>query len=422
MKRPGPAVRTREPCRIQVEMKFGAVDELVGPEHVVRTIDAIVGALDLRPFHARWKAVEGRAGKPVTSPRMLLTLWIYAVSEGVGSAREIERRTRSDSAFEWIVADLKPSHDVIGAFRVQQGAAFSQLLTDVVTALVDKGVVSLDVVAQDGTRIRASASAPSFRRAEALQALREQARLHVEAVLSQPDDPEISAAAQAARVAKARDFQRRVESALTTVAELQESKAAGEQARASTTDADARVMKMADGGFRPAYNVQIAVAGDATGGPAAIVGVRVTNVGSDLGSVTPMIDDVQARTGKLPKKLLADANHSKLSCIEAAGLRGVDVIAPAVKRRRSKDPKKIAHRKFRIDGPEVARWRVRMTTKEAKALYKQRAALVELKNAQLKVRFGLTQMPVRGLTRVLSTTLLYALAMNIVQNSAALVA
>ena len=423
MKRPGPTVRTREPCRIQVEIKFGAVDELVGPDHVVRTIDAIVGGLDLRPFERRWKAVEGRAGKPVTSPRMLLTLWIYAVSQGVGSAREIERRSRSDSAFAWIVADLKPSHDVIAAFRVQQGEAFSKLLTDVVTALIDKGALSIDVVAQDGTRIRANASAPSFRRKEALLELREQARTHVEAVLTRGDDPEASATAQTARATKALDFQQRVEAALSTVEDLQVTTVAGENARASTTDADARVMKMADGGFRPAYNVQLAVAGDPTGGPSAIVGVRVTNVGSDLGSVTPMLDDVQARTGALPKKLLADANHSKLSCIEAAGQRGVDVIAPTMKKRKgAKAPDKSSRRKLRIDGPEVARWRVRMSTKEAKALYKQRAALVELKNAQIKSGFGLTQMPVRGLPRVLSTTLLYALAMNVVHNAAALMA
>jgi transposase len=423
MKRPGPAVRTREPCRIQVEMKFGAIDELVGGDHIVRTIDAIVSSLDLRPFHTRWKAVEGRAGKPITSPQMLLTLWIYAVSEGVGSALEIERRTRSDSAFAWIVADLKPSHDVIAAFRVQQGAAFSQLLTDVITALVDKGAISLDVVAQDGTRVRASASAPSFRRKEALLELREQARLHVDAVLSQRDDPEISLAAQAAREAKALDFQRRVEAALSTVAQLQETTDAAENARASTTDADARIMKMADGGFRPAYNVQLAVAGDALGGPRTIVGLQVTNVGSDLGSITPMLDDVHARTGEHPKKLLADANHAKLSCIDAAGARGVEVFVPPMKKRKRKTQDgKPARNKVRVDSPEVAKWRARMTTPDAKALYKQRAALVELGNAHLKDRFGLAQMPVRGLPRVLATTLLYALAMNVVNNAATLLA
>jgi transposase len=397
-------------------MKFGAIDDLVGPEHLVRTIDAIVGGLDLTPFARRWRAVEGRAGKPVTSPRMLLTLWIYAVSEGVGSAREIERRARSDRAFAWIVADMKPSHDVIASFRVQQGAALSKLLTSVITALVDKGALTLDVVAQDGTRIRASASAPSFRRRQALLEMQQQARLHVEAVLSQRDDAETSAASRAASLAKARKLESRVQAALATVEELQQTTDAAESARASTTDPHARVMKMADGGFRPAYNVQLAVAGGALGGPRAIVGVRVTNVGSDLGSITPMLDDMQRRTGSLPDKLLADANHAKLACIEAAAKRGVDVIAPTMKRRAAK------RARHRIDAPEVARWRVRMTTKEAKQLYKRRASLVELENAQLKARFGLTQFRVRGLPRVLSTALLYALAANIVGNTTALLA
>ena len=416
MKRFGSTLRTREPCRVQVEMKFGAVDELVGPDHLVRTIDAIVGGLDLRPFEARWKAVEGRAGKPVISPRMLLTLWIYAVSEGIGSARAIERRSQTDCAFGWIVADIKPSHDVIARFRVEQGKAFSKLLSDVIAILMHKGVVSLDVVAQDGTRVRANASAPSFRRKEALLELREQARLHVEATFAQPEDAEISPAVRRAREAKARDFQKRVDDALSTLAELQETSEQPEKVRVSTTDKDARVMKMPDGGFRPGYNVQLAVAGDPTNGARTIVGVQVTNLGSDLGSITPMLDDVNERTGQLPEKLLADANHGKLTCIESATKRGVDVIVPLLK------PRTPGTKRRRVDSPEVAQWRFRMATPEALALYKQRAPLVELTNAHLKGRFGLTQMPVRGLEKVLSTTLLYALAIDIVHNAAALLA
>lgn len=414
MNRAGPALRTREPCRTQVEMKLGAIDEIIGPDHLARTIDAIVGGLDLKPFFSRWKAVEGRAGNPVTSPRMLLTLWIYALSVGVGSAREIERLTRSDSAFAWIVADLKPSHDVIGAFRVQQGAAFSKLLTDVLTALVDKGALSLDVLAMDGTRVRAHASAPSFRRKEALLALREQARLHVEAVLSQPDDPERPAASKGSREAKARQLQERVEAALSVVEELAETAEDPEKVRASTTDPDARVMKMPDGGFRPAYNLQFAVAGDEMGGPRTIVGLRVTNVGSDLGSITPMLEEIAERTGTLPRKLLADSNHAKLSCIEAAHQRGVDVVAPPMKSRGRQTSKR------RADAPGVAQWRIRMASEQDKRLYRTRAPLVELTNAQLKGRFGLTQLPVRGLDRVFSTTLLYALAMNIVHHASTL--
>jgi len=410
-------VRTREPCRGQVEVKFAAVDDLVAQDHVVRTMDKVVGRLDLQPLFTRWKAVEGRAGRPVTSPRMLLTLWLYAISEGVGSAQQIEALTRSHAAFAWIVGDLKPSHDVITAFRTEHGAAFSALLTDVVAALVDSGAISLDVVAQDGTRICASASSSSFRRKPALLELREQARVHVEAILSQPDD-----GYAAARAAKAREFARRVENALCTVDLLRETTPAAENARASVTDSDARVMKLPDGAFRPAYNLQLAVAGSTNaelGGATAIVGVRLTNSGSDSGSITPMLIDVEARSGRLPKKLLADTNHATLSCIENAGRHGVDVISPPVKKR----PPKTANRPpRREDGPEVARWRLRMQTEEAKRLYRLRAPLVELMNARLKEQFGLRRLPVHGFKNVMATVLLYALATNIIQNARALLA
>jgi len=127
-----------------------------------------------------------------------------------------------------------------------------------------------------------------------LSDLREQAALHIKAVFAGADDPEASEREKRAREAAALDIQRRVEAAIQTVNELQtESK---ENPRASTTDADARAIKMGDGGFRPAYNIQLATAGDPMGGPRTIVGVRVTNVGSDMGSIAPMLDDIEPRT------------------------------------------------------------------------------------------------------------------------------
>jgi hypothetical protein len=191
----------------------------------------------------------------------------------------------------WIVGDLKVSHHALSAFRVGHGGARDTLMTDVLASLMHKGVLSLRLVAQDGMRVRASASAPSFRSYGSLLACREQAALHLKAVLAAADDPEVSATQKAAREAAARDFQERVEEAITTVQGLQKSRAADKVARASTTDPEARVMKMADGGFRPAYNVRMATAGSAMGGPRTIVGVQVTNVGSDMGSVRPMLDE-----------------------------------------------------------------------------------------------------------------------------------
>lgn len=413
MDKPRPAVRTVEPCRTQVEMKFASIDELVDETHLARVVDAVVGQLDLQVLLKSWRARHGHAGRAVTSVRMLLTLWIYALAKGIGSAREIERRTLGDDAFKWIVGDLRPSHDVIARFRVEQCEGFDALLTDILATLIHRGLLDLATVAQDGTRVRASASAPSFRSGEALLECREQAALHLKAVLAQAD--ENTQTSQAAREAGARDFQQRVEQALATFTRLRETTSAADKARASTTDPEARVMKMADGGFRPAYNAQFSVAGDADGGPRTIVAVQVTNLGSDMGSISPALDQIERRTGRLPKKLLADANHTKLDCVTRAGKRGVRLYCPQVKRGKKSVSASVAAR--RDDTPEVAAWRLRMNSCLDRRVYGARGSLCELANAFLKDRSGLPAVTVRGLKKVTSSMLLFAIATNILQHA-----
>lgn len=274
---------------------------------------------------------------------------------------------------------------------------------------MDKGLLCLDLVAQDGTRIRASASAPSFRRPASLLECREQAALHVKAVFAEASDPDASVNEKRAREAAAVDYQRRVEAAIDTARELQvEDKP---KPRASTTDADARVMKMPDGGFRPAYNIQLATAGSEMGGPRTIVGVLVTTIGSDMGSITPMLDDIQRHTGALPKVLLADGNHAKHECIRDATNRGVEVIVPC---------SNLAPRAS--DEPAIAAWRERMTTDEAKQKYRARASLCELSNAHLKCHHDVAQVLVRGLERVTCVTLLAAVVANLLAHATSLLA
>jgi hypothetical protein len=168
--------------------------------------------------------------------------------------------------------------------------------------------------------VRASATAPSFRREASLDECREQAALHLKAVLAETDDPEATEAEKRARLSAARDYQRRVDEAIAAVQGLRE--AGKPEPRASTTDADARIMKMADGGYRPGYNIQMATAGSPMGGPRTIVGVNITNVGSDMGSVSPMLAQIEQRTGQLPATLLADANHAHHECIRRCTERG----------------------------------------------------------------------------------------------------
>lgn len=395
-------------------MCFEVLEDVIAVDHRARLLWQVVETLDLSAFLAARKSFVGGAGRDVTSVRVLLTLWLYATSIGIGSAREIERRVTSDDAFRWIVGDERVGRTVLSEFRVSHREALDDLLTDVLGTLLHKGLLSLDLVAQDGTRVRASASAPSFRGEDSLEACREQARLHLKGVLAEADDPEVSAAEQRGREAAARDYARRVDEAIAMV---QAVRAEGKPSpRASTTDAEARVMKMGDGGYRPAYNVQLATAGSPDGGPRTIVGVRVTNKGSDIGSITPMLEQIEARTGQLPATLLADGGHLKFDCLRWAAAHGVNALVPLPPP--SKEP--TSHRSAH-DGP-IEAWRARMQTEEAKELYRARAGLAELPNAQWKGRFGLCEFLVRGLAKVTCVALLAALTTNLLAHATSLLA
>ena len=399
-------VRVLEPERKQGKFLFEIPEDRLSTDHPARMLWAIIVTLDLSGFLAGAKAVEGVAGRARLSPAMLLTLWLYALSRGVGSAREIARLLETDDAFRWIVGDVGVSHHTLSQFRVGHFAALQGLMSNVLATLMHKGLLSLERVAQDGTRVRASASAPSFRTGPALKECLEQADLHIKAVLADADNPELSAAHHAARVAKARDMKERIEEAIATVKELVETKGkTAEKARASTTDPESRVMKMPDGGFRPGHNVQLAVAGSELGGPRTIVGLQVTNVGSDMGSLAPMVEQIAERTGALPKAMLADANHGKHACIEAITAKGV---APLVSL-----SKTIALSKV----PAIRAWHELMQSEIGKLKYKARAGLVELVNAHFKDRFGLAEVLVRGTQKVTCVMLLGALAFNLLQHA-----
>lgn len=408
-------VRTKEPQRDQGWLFVPAPE--VGPEHPVRLVAAAVERLDLSGFVKDAKAVEGVAGRPVTSPTLLLSLWLYGIQQGIGEATELARRCVSDAAFRWLCGGVEVSHDVLSDFRVRHLDVLQKVFTQVVGALLHHGLVTLEHLALDGTRVRAHASAPSFRSKKGLEDCREQAALHLKAVLATAD--EYSPGHQAIREAKAREYQKRVEAAMATLeAERAKKTSAKEKAkvRASTTDPEARVMKMADGGFRPGLNVQLAVAGDPTGGPRTIVGVNLTPVGSDMSSIEPMVKQVEARTGVIPSKVLADANHATLADIKYLAERGIDalVAVPEYMYRRSTGT--------HVDtSPEVTAWRERMLTDEAQREYRGRSPLVELVNGHLKNTYDLTQFLVRGVRKATCVALLMALAHNLAAHGQRLV-
>jgi len=403
-------------------MVFEVGDDSLPADHPARLIWDALGLLDMSRLLVGAKAYEGSAGRNQLSPRMLLTIWVYAISQGIGSAREIERRLQSDVAFRWIRGQMVVGRAKLSDFRSKQGEAFDQLMTDLLGTLISQGLLSLHLVAQDGMRIRASAGSSSFRGVRSLTECLEQAKLHVRAVLAGADDPTVGEQIKRAREAAAKDYQKRVERAMEAVKEIEQerrrspnraryAKKAGQEkkdARASTTDPDARIMKMPSGGFRPAYNVQLATAGSALGGAQTIVGVQVRNVGSDMSSIEPMLEQIERRTGKQPEVLLADGNHGDHDSIEAASQRNVTAIIPT----RDDERGKLATRP-----PAIVAWHARMNTTEAKELLRVRPQLAELPNAQLKTRLGLGHILVRGLNKVLTVAVLTAFAHNLLTHA-----
>ena len=407
-------VRLRQANRSQLTWGPINLDAQLPENHPARAISALIERLDLSALYAQVEALEGEAGAPAIDPKILLALWVYATSEGEGSAREIWRLTRLHDAYRWICGGVDVGYHTLSNFRSQQGEVIDTLITQVLALLLKQDLVDLSRVAQDGTRVRASAGAASFRREQTLEDLMRQAREHLEEVTREAADPAVSARRAAARKRGAQQRIERLEAALAQIPEVTETKkrsgAKDSTPRVSTTDPDARVMKMGDGGFRPAFNVQFATTVDEA---RVIVGVEVTNRGSDAGQSTPMLEQIERRTGVRPDEALVDGGYAQHEAIDAAAERKVTVYAPVPKPREedARDP----HLPRKGDSEAVAAWRQRMGTDQAKEIYRQRAATAETVNADAKTHRGLDGLAVRGLGKVAGSASLFALTYNILR-------
>lgn len=411
--------------RNQIALRPMDLEATVGPEHAVRNVWAFVERLDLSALYAEIGSVEGGAGRSAIDPQILMALWLYATVDGVGSAREIERLTEAHDAYRWICGGVNVNHHTLSDFRCARVELLDELLTDSVAVLVDKGLVKLERVAQDGMRVRASAGAASFRRRSTLESCLEQARAQVQTLKGEIDaDPNAgNRRRRAARERAAEEREKRLAQALEQLAQVEKQKnkkvvakkeneteeqhKKRSEPRASSTDAEARVMKMADGGFRPAYNVQFATTPESQ----IIVGVEVNNCGSDLGQLSPMLEQVEQRYEQCPAEWLADGGFARNADIEDAHRGGTTVYAPVRHpRNSSRDP----HVALPDDSEAIIQWRQRMGSEAAKEIYKQRAATAECVNAIARGR-GLTQFLVRGLNKVKAVALWYALAHNLMR-------
>lgn len=410
--------RLQRPDRDQVELRPTHLDGLLPPDHRARLVWDFVEGLDLSALHERIRAVEGHPGRPPIDPAILVALWLYATLEGVGSARALERLCGEHDAYRWLCGGVGVNHHTLADFRVDHAEVLDGLLTASVAALLADGLVSLARVAQDGLRVRAAAGAASFRRRDTLGAALATAEERVRALRAElEDDPAAtSRRVAAARARAARERAERVRHALRQLPALEAAKRRNGRppadARASTTDPEARVMKMADGGFRPAFNAQLAT----DTASQVIVGVGLTDAGSDQGQLGPMVRQLERRYARAPGAMLVDGGYVSLAEVEALSGRhpGTTLYAPpATPRAGSRDP----HLPLPDDPPAVAAWRARMGTQEAKGVYRERAAVAECVNALARNR-GLRQLPVRGRLRALAVLLWQALAHNLLRTLA----
>lgn len=437
----GPA-RLLHAQREQVELLAVDLDSVLPADHQARLVWGYVQRQDWSKIESRIKARGSAPGRRAIDPRILYALWLYATLQGVGSGREIARLSCVHDAYRWICGGVGVNYHALNDFRAENERWFDELLSDNVAALAVTGVIKLERVAHDGVRVRANAGAASFRRREKLTKQLGMARELVRTLKEQArtDPGAANRRAQAARERAAIQREQRIEAALARLPEIEETKrrngGKAENARASTTDAQATVMKMADGGFRPAYNVQYA----SDCASQMVVGVEVTTSGSDMAQLAPMVEQVEQRAGRAPEQWLVDGGFPAHEQLDAVAHK-TEVYAPVPKPRPASDKRDkdgagnggqdtnvsdgqdaakateppVAASEFQPksgDSAAVAKWRERMDSAQAREIYKDRAATAECVNAQMR-NHGLQRMPMRGLLRARATALLHAIAHNL---------
>ena len=409
---PKPPPRLRCADR-QLVVPAMALEDLLTPEHHARTVWQFVQGLDLTTLLATIRAVEGHPGRSATDPKIWVALWLYATLEGIGSARALDWLCVNHHGFRWLCGGVSVNYHSLSDFRVGHLDFLDDLLTHSVATLMEQDLVDLNRVAQDGMRVRASAGAASFRRRPTLEQCLQEAKIQIQRLRAEleKDPAEANRQQQKARERAARERAERVRKALERMPELEAKKKADakETARASTTDPEATVMKMADGGFRPAYNIQYS----ADTKSQIIVGVAVTTSGSDQGQMPPLVEQIHERFQQYPKEMLVDggfANHADIDTVSAPS-PGCTVYAPVPKSKVETKDRYAPHPK---DSAAVAEWRQRMATEAAKEIYKDRAATAECVNAQARNR-GLRQLLVRGVAKVKAIALWFAIAHNLMR-------
>ncbi len=474
-----PKPRLKAIDRQQMRLHPVEVERLVEPDHAVRAIWELVGQRDLAGFYAPIKAVEGVAGREAIDPRLLISLWVWALSDGVSSAHEIERRCQYHPVYQWLTGLEVINYHTLSDFRTQHQQALHQLFVEVLGVLDQAELVSLGRVMHDGTKVKANAADNSFRRPATLEQHLEVARQHV-AQMEREESEDVSPRQQAARQRAAREKQQRLEQALEELKQIQAHSKDPDKARSSPTDPEARMMQQAQGACGPAYNVQISTDGQEK----IIVGVGLSQCSSDAGELEPAVERVEANLERPVEAMVVDAGFTNQATIEAMAQRETPLIGslpdpeakvetalrscgvseefypkafvydpgqnrytcPAGKtlqyqdREKQKGSMRYRYRAVKADcqacplkaqccphtskgraiwrvedSEAVAAFKQKMATSEAQQTYKQRSQVAEFPNAWIKAKIGLRQFRLRGLVKVGMEALWACLTYNIQQ-------
>jgi transposase len=422
--------RVREANRAQVSFELVDVEQLLPQDHKARLVMAFVEGLEISALYAAVKARDSIAGRPAADPKLLLALWLYATIDNIGSARALEERVERDIAYRWIMGGVRINYHQLSDFRVAHGDVLDRLLTQSVAALLAEGLVSLDEMIADGTKVKASAGQGSYAKASRLERAENAAREQVEKLRSEvaaaagASHEASSKRAKAARERAARERLEQVEKAKVALAELQREKAERAKThaeeedkkaepRVSLTDPEAQRMRFADGAVRPGYNMQVVTA---TNG--IVLAVDATTRRNDTGLAGAVMEMVKTRYGTLPKKLLVDTKYAVAGDIVALAedpYGPVMVYAPVPEERPDDQVKPDTLRRRQAqrgnEHPALQEWRGRMNTSAGNDIFRKRRR-IETTNAWFK-NHGLDRFTVRGLAKAKIIALWQALAHNI---------
>jgi transposase len=414
----------RGPTRDQVEFRVACIDDLLPAEHRARDVWEYVSSLDLSAFQSDIKIMEGNAGPRTADPRIFLTLWLFGMLEGIASARHIARLCTMHHAYIWICGGVTVNYHSLSDFRTNHSDKFRLLLQESIALMWNAGIFKPEVAAQDGTRVKANAGGNSLRRQPTLTQYLKEAEEYLDQLEKElaANPAAVTLREKSRQERAARERKERLEQAHSEMTKYKEERIKSskknhnflsqkdiDDMRTSTTDPECRKMKMGDGGYRPAYNVQFATSTDKK----IILGVHVVNT-LDPGTLAPMMQIVKENLEKIgcpmPSKWLADSAYANKIDAEAAETEftNITLFSPP-----TGNGKVDAITPRKTDNPAMINLRTRMNTEEAQVIYKKRSSTAEFVNATSKNK-GMREFLVRGLNKATSMALMYAIAHNMV--------